>query len=42
MDGNIFEEIMAENFPHLKKEKVQQAQRVLNKINPNRAHQGIS
>ena len=35
---NIFEEILAENFPNLKKETdVQvQAQRVPNKINPNR------
>ena len=36
---NVFEEIMAENFPNLKKEtdmQVQEAQRVPNKINPNR------
>ena len=36
---NVFEEIMAENFPNLKKEtdmQVQAAQRVPNKINPNR------
>ena len=36
---NVFEEIMAENSPHLKKEtdiQVQEAQRVLNKMNPNR------
>ena len=35
---NVFEEIMAENFPNLKKEtdiQVQEAQRVPNKINPN-------
>ena len=37
---NVFEEIMAENFPNLKKEtdiQVQEAQRVPNKMNPNRA-----
>ena len=36
---NVFEEIMAEKFPNLKKEtdmQVQEAQRVPNKINPNR------
>ena len=36
---NVFEEIMAENFPSPKKEtdiKVQEAQRVPNKMNPNR------
>ena len=36
---NVFEEIMAENFPNLKKEtdmKVQEVQRVPKKINPNR------
>ena len=36
---NVFEEIIAENFPNLKKEtdiKVQEAQRDPNKINPNR------
>ena len=36
---NIFEEIMAENFPNLKKEtdvQIQEAQRVPNKINPKR------
>ena len=36
---NVFEEIMAENFPNLKKEtniQVQEAQRVPNKMNPNR------
>ena len=35
----VFEEIMAENFPNLKKETdihVQEAQRVPNKMNPNR------
>ena len=35
---NVFEEIMAEKFPNLKKEidiQVQEAQRVPNKINPN-------
>ena len=37
---NIFEEIMAENFPNLKKEtntQTQEAQRVPNQINPNRS-----
>ena len=36
---NVFEKIMAENFPDLKKEtdiQVQEAQRFLNKMNPNR------
>ena len=36
---NIFEEIIVENFPNLKKEtdiQVQEAQRVPNRINPNR------
>ena len=36
---NVFEEIIAENFPNLKKEtdiQVQEAQRVPNKMNPNR------
>uniref|UniRef100_A0A8D1SPW4 L1 transposable element RRM domain-containing protein n=1 Tax=Sus scrofa TaxID=9823 RepID=A0A8D1SPW4_PIG len=35
---NIFEEIMAENFPNLKKAdiKIQEAQRAPNKLNPNR------
>ena len=35
---NIFEEIMAENFPNLKKTdiKIQEAQRAPNKLNPNR------
>ena len=36
---NVFKEIMAENFPNLKKEtdiEVQEAQRVPNKMNPNR------
>ena len=36
---NVFEEIMAENFPNIKKEtdiQVQEAQRVPNKINPTR------
>ena len=35
---NVFEEIVAENFPNLKEEtdiQVQEAQRVSNKINPN-------
>ena len=35
----VFEEIMAENFPNLKKEtdiQVQEAQRIPNKVNPNR------
>ena len=38
---NVFEEIMAENFPNLKKEtniKVQEAQRAPNKMNPNRPY----
>ena len=37
---NVFEEIMAPNFPNLKKEtdlQVQEADRVPNKINPNRS-----
>ena len=36
---NLFHEIIAENFPNLKKEtdiQVQEAQRVPNKMNPNR------
>ena len=35
---NIFEEIMAENFPNLKDTdiKIQEAQRAPNKLNPNR------
>ena len=36
---NVFEEIMAENFPNLKKEtniQIQEAKRVPNKINPRR------
>ena len=36
---NVFGEIMAENFPNLKKEtdiQIQEAQRVPNKINPKR------
>ena len=36
---NVFDEIMAENFPYLKKEtdiQVQEAQRVPNKMNPKR------
>ena len=35
---NIFEEIMAENFPNLKHTdiKIQEAQRAPNKLNPNR------
>ena len=35
---NIFEEIMTENFPNLKDTyiKIQEAQRALNKLNPNR------
>ena len=42
MIENVFEEIMAENCPNPKKEtgrkiiQVQEAQRVLNKMNPNR------
>ena len=36
---NIFEEIIAENFPSLKETdiKIQEAQRALNKLNPNRS-----
>ena len=36
--GNIFEEIMSENFPNLKETdtKIQEAQRAPNKLNPNR------
>ena len=37
---NVFEEFMTENFPNLKKEtdiQVQEEQRVLYKINPNRS-----
>ena len=36
---NVFEEIMAENFPNLKKEtdiQIQKAQKFLNKMNPKR------
>ena len=36
---NVFEEMMPENFPNLKKEKdiqVQEAQKVPNRINPKR------
>ena len=35
---NIFEEIMAENFPNLKETdtKIQEAQRAPNRLNPNR------
>ena len=36
---NVFEEIIAENFPNLKKEtdiRVQEAKRIPNKMNPNR------
>ena len=38
---NVFEEIMAENFPNLKKEtdiQIQEAQRVPNKMNPKQTH----
>ena len=37
---NVFEEIMTENLPNLRKEtdiQVQEAQRVPNKVNPNRS-----
>ena len=36
--GNVFEEIMSENFPNLKEAdiKIQEAQRSPNKLNPNR------
>ena len=36
---NVFEEVMAENFPNLKKDtdiQIQEEQRVPNKMNPNR------
>ena len=39
MAGNIFEDIIAENFPNLEKEtdiQVQEAQRVPQRINPKR------
>ena len=38
-EENVFEEIMAETFPNLKKEigiQIQEAQQALNKLNPNR------
>ena len=41
---NVFEVILAENFPNLKKEtdtQVQEAQKIPNKINPTDIHQGI-
>ena len=41
-DQNVFEEIMAKSFPNLKKEtyiKVQEAQRVPDKMNANRPTQ---
>ena len=42
----LFENIMKENFPNLAKEidfhEVQEAQRVPNKVDPRRYHQGIS
>ena len=41
---NVLDEITAENFPNLKKEtdiQVQEAQGILNKMNPNRPHQDI-
>lgn len=37
----VFDEIMNENFPNLKKEtdiQIQEAQRILNKMNPNRSY----
>ena len=36
---NIFEEVIAENFPNLKETdiKIQEAQRASNKLNPNRS-----
>ena len=42
--SNIFEEIMADNIPNLKKEiyiQLQEAQRVPNKMNVNRPTQNI-
>ena len=41
--GNIFEEIMAENFPNLRHTdvEIQEAQRAPNKLNPNSPHQDI-
>ena len=44
MVENVFDEIMAENFPSLKKETdvhVQEAQRIPNKMNPD-IYQDIS
>ena len=41
---NVFEDIMAEHFPNLKKEtdiQVQEVERVLNKMNPVDPHQNI-
>ena len=40
--GNVFEEIMTENFPHLKETdiKIQEAQKAPNKLNPNRPTPG--
>ena len=38
-DLNVFDELMAENFPNLKKEtdnQVEEAQRISNKMNPNK------
>ena len=41
---NVFEEIMAGNFPNLKKKitHVMEAQRVPNKVNPTNTHTDIS
>ena len=39
-DKNVFDEIMTENFPNLKKEtdiQIQEAERVQNKMNPKRS-----
>ena len=38
--GNVCDEIMAENFPNLKKETETETQRVLNKMNPHRPRPG--
>ena len=42
---NVFEEIMAEHFPNLKKEtdiQLQKVERILNKMNPISPYQNIS
>ena len=44
--GNLFEQIMKENFPNVAKEidfqEVQEAQRVPKRVDPRRTHQGTS